>query len=162
MLLLWVYRSRAHESGKSTFELVSHYRAIDCTIFGLVTNFNQTQLRCLRTFDLPFTITSGTDHDSYFCDQSRYVVSQIKNATGSYLSGRSSREDSTTYPLMVVSGSILRSQRCGRDTASLMMLLEVANWGLASARFDTISTRMPGADLGTLQDNNNSSELVQH
>lgn len=151
------------DSGNFTFDLVSHYWTVNCTAFELFSTFSQTQFTSLPTFVLPFT--AGSEADTQFSYQSRYVESEIKNSTGSYSTGSYSRTNCTTYPLMVESHVQCQGRSCEvskvrreyREPDDIIGYYEPA-----SAWFGTISANMPGADLGMLQTNNTSSELVEH
>ncbi|XPS69052.1 hypothetical protein M3J09_001333 [Ascochyta lentis] len=157
------------ESGNVSFNLVSHYWSVQCEKLATTGTLTNATLTRRPSFDMipggssPNNMNNATS----FTYQSRWITSEgPKNGThGRPVSGSVSATECLAYPLVVESKIACQGRSCAvkamrrlpRSTEDI-----IGNFEASSVWLMTITANMPGADQGILQDDNTSSELVEH
>ncbi|KAF2625688.1 hypothetical protein BU25DRAFT_449780 [Macroventuria anomochaeta] len=129
-----------------------------------VENFTKVAARRQPTFNTPYIRTSDTNNDTKFRYHTGRITNEHTNGTlWQALSGTLSATGCSAFPLVVESrvdcqGRLCAAQAMRRLTREPDKIN--GNYESASTWFGTICASMPGADIGMLQDNSTSSELV--
>lgn len=152
------------QSGNSSFNLVSHYWAVSCEPFELNREFKNVTWDRIPTFDMIETVGPPANV-TRFRYHTRYVTAENISLSRTSFEGRESKAACSTHPVLVESRVKCQGRSC--EVVGMRRLQRkpddiLGNYEPASVWFGLIRTRMPGADLGMLQDNNTSSELVEH